>query len=222
MRSGDRQQRKIKKEEWRKIPLRDLPAWYEVSNLGRVRSLPYIDRRGWRRKEYLFRFRDAEINLTLVDGSARCFAVAALVLRAFVGPPPKGMRLSRHLDDDRTNNQVENLAWGTDADNIRDAMRNGYSYVTRGHLGKKHSEATKQRLSELASVPHGRKMTNAHKAALLAGYRKKFPVKKKSSVPCSCGCGLFTLPGRVFIHGHAGGMRFKSINPARIGRPRAW
>jgi hypothetical protein len=31
----------------------------------------------------------------------------------------------RHLDDDRENNHVSNLAYGTQADNIADAIRNG-------------------------------------------------------------------------------------------------
>lgn len=51
-------------------------------------------------------------------------SVARLVLTAFVRPPKPG-ELARHLDDDRTNNDVTNLEWGYDSDNARDKASNG-------------------------------------------------------------------------------------------------
>lgn len=50
--------------------------------------------------------------------------VHRLVAEAFI-PNPYGYPLVRHLDDDPTNNCVENLEWGTQADNMRDAIRTG-------------------------------------------------------------------------------------------------
>ncbi len=50
--------------------------------------------------------------------------VHRLVLEAFVGPCPEGMEC-RHLDGDRTNNRLENLAWGTRKENTADSMRHG-------------------------------------------------------------------------------------------------
>ena len=47
-----------------------------------------------------------------------------LVLTAFVGPRPPGA-VVRHLNDIRTDNCVENLAWGTYSENQQDIIRNG-------------------------------------------------------------------------------------------------
>lgn len=46
-----------------------------------------------------------------------------LVARAFV-PNPRRLPVVRHLDDDPFNNYFENLAWGTQGDNIQDARDN--------------------------------------------------------------------------------------------------
>lgn len=47
-----------------------------------------------------------------------------LVAEAFI-PNPHNYPLVRHLDDDVTNNNVWNLAWGTQTDNMQDAINNG-------------------------------------------------------------------------------------------------
>ena len=48
-----------------------------------------------------------------------------MVLEAFIGPPPFPGALGLHWDDDKLNNYVGNLRWGTYKDNIQDALRNG-------------------------------------------------------------------------------------------------
>lgn len=59
-----------------------------------------------------------------LDGRGFTRAVHVLVLLAFRGPRPLG-KMARHLDDDRDNNALSNLAWGTIDDNAKDAIRNG-------------------------------------------------------------------------------------------------
>lgn len=44
-------------------------------------------------------------------------------------PNPKNDPIVRHLDDDRENNELENLAWGTQLDNWNDSVRNGTAKV---------------------------------------------------------------------------------------------
>lgn len=168
-----------KREIWRSIDRPAVPTYYQVSNMGRVRALPYTDRRGHRRNLRILTCPNAEVALCLDTGAKRWFPVAQLVLYAFVGPPGKDQYLARHLDDDRSNNFVVNLAWGNDQDNHDDAIRNGVSFVSYGHLGKPHSEKTKQvlRLQRLGK-PTGHKMTDEHKAAMLSGYWLKFPEKR--------------------------------------------
>lgn len=59
-----------------------------------------------------------------VDGNRYKEYVHRLVAEAFI-PNPEGYPLVRHLDDDPSNNSVENLAWGTQLDNVHDAIEHG-------------------------------------------------------------------------------------------------
>lgn len=56
-----------------------------------------------------------------------------LVLSLFKRRPKKG-EIGRHLDDDRTNNHIKNLAWGYHNDNVADAKRNE-SYAVGSAVG---------------------------------------------------------------------------------------
>ena len=56
------------------------------------------------------------------DGKVFRFFVHVLVLEAFVGPRPQGL-VCRHLDGDKRNNRVDNLKWGTHAENWEDRRR---------------------------------------------------------------------------------------------------
>jgi hypothetical protein len=51
------------------------------------------------------------------------------VLAAFVGPRPNG-QLIRHVDGNAKNNQLGNLSYGTQIENMADALRHGT--VARG------------------------------------------------------------------------------------------
>lgn len=57
-------------------------------------------------------------------GKARTRLVHQLVLEAFVGPARAG-QVCRHLDGNPANNRLENLAWGTMAENSQDTIRHG-------------------------------------------------------------------------------------------------
>lgn len=48
-----------------------------------------------------------------------------LVLEAFVGPCPDGMK-ALHADGNKTNNNVKNLRWGTSAENNLDIVKHGH------------------------------------------------------------------------------------------------
>lgn len=60
--------------------------------------------------------------------------VSRLVLEAFCGPPPSDRHHAGHLDDDKRNNRIDNLAWQTPAENIRQQIdRRRHVHGTRTH-----------------------------------------------------------------------------------------
>jgi hypothetical protein len=115
-------------EIWKKI---DGYSFYEVSNLGRVKSLQrktsFIRKNKPHfliRKEKLLKSHSRFINLTDDRGNSRDLILARLILTAFVRPPQHG-EVARHLDDNVRNGKLSNLAWGSYKDNYDDAVRNG-------------------------------------------------------------------------------------------------
>lgn len=136
-------------EEWR--PVRDYPA-YEVSNLGRVRSMK--PKGGFGRRPESPRLMVLkvcttgyrEVGLRNQDGR-RYMLVHSLVLEAFVGPRPHGMQCA-HEDGNRENNVLENLSWKTPADNNRDKIRHGTLYIGEAHPMAKLSDEDVMRIRE--------------------------------------------------------------------------
>jgi hypothetical protein len=59
------------------------------------------------------------------DGRMRLTRVHRMIADAFYGPSPTPDHLARHLNDIRTDNRAENIAWGTRSENAQDASRNG-------------------------------------------------------------------------------------------------
>ena len=118
-------------EEWRDID--GTGGFYRVSNLGRVWSVRRKGARGYGRTgRALSGFRGNRGHRYVI----LCYCnrklarlVHRLVLEAFVGPCPTGMEC-RHLDGNSENNSVENLAWGTHAENCADTVKHGKT--TRG------------------------------------------------------------------------------------------
>jgi len=58
-------------------------------------------------------------------GRIRRMLVHRAVALAFLPAPEPGQTYVRHLNGNRLDNRVENLAWGTPTDNSRDALRHG-------------------------------------------------------------------------------------------------
>lgn len=83
--------------------------------------------------------------------------VHRLVAAAFLPPPPAGCTLIRHLDGNNSNNHVENIAWGTHAENMEDMVRHGRSNRGRRNPNAKLNERTVRAVRILAdegvSVP---------------------------------------------------------------------
>lgn len=108
-------------ERW--LPVPGYEGLYEVSDQGRVRSIPRPRTSGGLRKAERHAHGYAQVGLCR-SGRRKMFTVHRLVLRAFVGEPQPGQEC-RHLDGDPSNNQLSNLAWGSRSENMLDAVRHG-------------------------------------------------------------------------------------------------
>lgn len=129
-------------EIWKDIP--GYEGMYQVSDLGRVKSVSRKDARGRNRKERILQNNPNASGHHQVklykDGNTKYPYVHRMVLEAFVGPPPKEKPNALHCDDDPSNNKLENLRWGSQSENRNDAVRNGRDYnankthCVNGHL----------------------------------------------------------------------------------------
>lgn len=121
-------------EEWRPVP--GYEGRYEVSSHGRVRSLPFWTNNRWGPMLRSGKIRTPKPNprgymtVDLADGEGEVERVRVhrLVLLAFVGPPPPDAPHGLHEDDDRGNNHVSNLYWGSQLENANDCINNGHNY----------------------------------------------------------------------------------------------
>lgn len=120
-------------EAWK--PVVGYEGAYEVSTLGRVRSLDRLMTVAHRGGKYvkpgrvlvpkLSTHKPARHTVELYRaGKGRWFSVHRLVLEAFVGPCPEGM-VACHNDGDPANNALVNLRWDTQKANAADSVRHG-------------------------------------------------------------------------------------------------
>jgi hypothetical protein len=141
-------------EEWR--PIAGFEGVYEVSDLGRVRSLDrtevYLNRK--RKGRVLKQGRAGGANRdyrTVTLGARNYRQVHQLACTAFHGEPIPG-NVVRHLDGDSFNNLSTNLAWGTRSENHADAVRHG----THGSSSKTHCPRGHEYTSENTRHSKGR------------------------------------------------------------------
>lgn len=119
-------------EIWKPIPGHD---GYEASSQGRIRSIDcYVPHRNrWGTEAPMFcrgkilkpesNRNDDYLRIALGQSTPN-MTVHRLVCMAFHGEPEPGQCV-RHLNDVKRDNRAENLAWGTNSDNMLDSRRNG-------------------------------------------------------------------------------------------------
>lgn len=102
---------------------------YEVSSLGRVKSLSRVTVTGKIKPERLRTLsvnkRCGRLQVTLYKyGKSRTWKVHSLVAHAFLGEQLKGMDVN-HIDGNKLNNAVQNLEYCTRSENQLHAIRLG-------------------------------------------------------------------------------------------------
>jgi len=137
------------KEIWKVIE--GYEGYYEVSNLGRVKSL-----RRWRRSGKGGYFQKEKILKTSIYEKAKYFSVELykdskrkrmtvhrIVAQAFITNPDNKQTVN-HIDGNRHNNCIENLEWCTQKENIHHALAIGTGTIgERNGLSKLTNEQVK-------------------------------------------------------------------------------
>lgn len=121
----------IEAESW--LPIPGWEGWYEVSDLGRVRSVDrWVSYSDGRKRFYPGQVLSQQgarqgrhPQVCLCRNKKYTFReVHSLVLEAFEGPRTPGLECC-HYDGDPSNNKLSNLRWDTRSANSLDAVRHG-------------------------------------------------------------------------------------------------
>lgn len=182
------------------LSLEDLPGevwkdvvgyegYYQVSNLGRVKSLERITRFRGRLvgREWGARIlrpaanKQNRVGVSLwINNKGKSIHIHRLVLIAFKGPCPDGMECC-HEDGNPKNNRLDNLRWGTKSSNQLDRARHGTSNAGSRHGASKLTEEDVLKIRELC-ITEGKKhrdvaaifrVTRSAVTAIVSGKRWK-------------------------------------------------
>jgi len=137
------------RETWKPVP--GYEGLYEVSDLGRVRSLP---RPGGNNRTYGGKIIKGVVKTPAYEvvalsryGTETRYRVHNLVALVFIGPRPPGQEV-RHGPNGRLDNSLANLCYGTRAENAKDRTRDGT--LQRGE----RSPVAKLTNAEAAEIRH--------------------------------------------------------------------
>lgn len=117
-------------EEWK--PIEGYEGLYEVSNLGRVKSL-------WYGKERMLKMGKDKLGYLRVflcnNNKGKNFLIHRLVAKAFI-PNPDNKPFIDHIDTNPSNNRIENLRWCTHKENCNNPLTIEKYSKNNSNLGK--------------------------------------------------------------------------------------
>ena len=135
-------------EEWR--PIAEFDGEYEVSNLGRVRSMKKYRGQTGRIMPQTQQHHGYHAVMCWHNNKAYCRKVHRLVAEAFI-PNPNHLGEVNHIDGDHDNNQVSNLEWVTHQANVQHSFDTGikvphrWTDEERQHISAKVKETLKNK-----------------------------------------------------------------------------
>lgn len=159
-----------KMEEWKVIEIPEFQRHYEVSTLGRIRTIPHmmVHPTGAKRwiESHIKATRKSPRGYLMINiryqGKHYTFRVHRVVAETFI-PNPDNLPEVNHKDENKANNAVDNLEWCSHQYNT--------AYGTRGirqgrkisilQKGRKISDEARQKIAEKA---RGRKHSEEWKA----------------------------------------------------------
>lgn len=170
-------------EQWRDI--KGFEGLYQISNIGRVKSLRHKTKKGWRggatsrTPDGIMKTKECctgnrgkgyqtylQVKLTK-DGKHYHHLLHRLVAEAFV-ENPQCKKTVNHKNGDRHDNRAENLEWATQSENVK------HSYNT---LGRK------------VSVPKGKRVMCVETGEIFESEReasRKYGIKNSSQIGSVC------------------------------------
>lgn len=120
-------------EEWKDIY--GYEGLYQVSNLGRVKSLPRDTKNQYAFQERILKPSIDKDGYEIVGFGKKLHKVHRLVANAFI-PKISGKEIINHKDGNKRNNYVNNLEWCTTQENIIHAVKTGLFVAKKGSESK--------------------------------------------------------------------------------------
>ena len=158
----------------RYAPIPDYPDYCAGSD-GSIWSCRTLrgkrDESQWHRLVPVRRGRYLAVLLYSAPGKRKLVNIHVAILKSFAGKPMAGM-VSRHLDGNRYNCAISNLAWGTNLENHADKQRHGTTARGERHGISKNTTAEIIELRKLAAEGKPMKQLAAMFRLSLGGVEK--------------------------------------------------
>jgi len=112
------------------VDIKGFEGFFKINSIGEVFSYDRVVNTGngfyimkAKKLAIVIRQKYPSVSLCMNGGRVKKF-LHVLLAEHFI-PNPNNFKFVRHLNDDKLDFRLENLAWGTHADNAADAIRNG-------------------------------------------------------------------------------------------------
>lgn len=173
-----------KNEIW--LPVVGRESYYEVSNTGKVRSIVgrYKTKPIFELKQFMNKHGYCSVDLSFPEH--RKELVHRLVAHAFI-PKDENSIVVNHLDNNPSNNFVENLEWTTYSGNLIHAQKQGRLFEAQSKGGKAQSEkSTKVLLDDVDSMINKQ---YGNWTVLKLDRIRKYGNVNRPMLLCRCVCG---------------------------------